>query len=56
MKRASTTALVAREMIVFRDARNVGNTDEAWRALPLSERTSFRSLIWCCTSQIIGRC
>lgn len=33
MKRDSTTALVAREMIAFRDARSVRNTDEAWRAL-----------------------
>lgn len=33
MTRDATTALVAREMIAFLDARNVGNTDEAWRAL-----------------------
>lgn len=33
MTRDAATGLVAREMIAFRDARNVRNTDAAWRAL-----------------------
>ncbi len=33
MTRDAMTALVASEMLAFRDARYVGNANEAWRAL-----------------------